>query len=78
MEYPMNPNPTKAPSFLHEFDSRVMPGRAWEPGMTISRTNGRKPEVNRGRTDIPKNPTFMLTICQNVMRGLAIMAPSVR
>jgi hypothetical protein len=48
MEYPTVYTPSKAPNFLHEFDTRITPGRRWEPGMVISR----KPEVK----DIVRTP----------------------
>lgn len=60
MQYSYIPTTPKAPTFFHEFDSRVMPGRRWEPGVTISNPKNKKPETttDRSKGDVPgkRNP----------------------
>ena len=57
MEYPTMHTPSKAPSFRHEFDARVTPGRRWEPGMIISR----KPDPNAKTRQAPRQSDFPRT-----------------
>jgi len=60
MPYSYVPPVPKAPAFYHEFDSRVMPGRRWEPGVTISNPKNKKPGTSsdRQKGDVPgkRNP----------------------
>lgn len=52
------PPTPKAPAFYHEFDSRIMPGRRWEPGVTISTPTSKKPgrpTDERSKGDVPGN-----------------------
>ena len=60
MQYSYIPTTPKAPAFYHEFDSRVMPGRRWEPGVTISNPKNKKQDSNNDHSkgDVPgkRNP----------------------
>jgi hypothetical protein len=54
MQYSYIPTVPKAPAFYHEFDSRIMPGRKWEPGVTISVPRNKKPSTGeKSKGEVP-------------------------
>jgi hypothetical protein len=57
MEYPTIHTPSKAPNIFHEFDTRITPGRRWEPGMVISR----KPDEKTTNHRTPRESDFPRT-----------------